>query len=391
GRRRVDAGDAVAVALAAGAGNAGGGEQGGRRQVGARAAAQERRQGQKREQERGRAGPAAAGAAAAAAAGAHVLVIDQAAVGADGGRIEVGPLAAHLVAGALHAEARLLDAVAGVRIAGLTLAAGHVAALVLDAGAGLRVAELVGQALDPDAAIRRAGAELAALPLRAGHAAARGDALALEAVLARARAVHADARIRLAGAADAQLVLGAALREADAVVGPAGAVARVAGQPLRAGDGVADRHAGAVLARLQAVLGRRAGDAKAEIGDAVALLADEADRAGELPVAAGGGALAVHAGGAGRADARLVDLAVAVVVLAVADLRQRLLAADALHLAGDALQLARHAQGAVLVARAAGRDLLVDRAVAVVVEVVAHLRHRRLVGVALEDAADALG
>src|SRR5262249_34836677 len=136
------------------------------------------------------------------------------------------------------------------------------------------------------------------------------------------RARDVLARVHHAHAVDAVLIRGAALGERRAIVGRALAGRAVADQRRRARFRRADVDAHALVTLLHVAVDRRAVDAEARIGDAVRVDADLPVRARELAGVAVRDALA-HAGralGAGRAQRILVDLAVAIVVVAVAAL-----------------------------------------------------------------------
>src|SRR5262249_10128517 len=156
---------------------------------------------------------------------------------------------------------------------------------------------------------------------RTVHARAARVAVAPDAVLA-GRARDVLARVRHAHAVDAVLVRGAAIRERRAIVRRALAGRAEADQRRRARLRRTGVLGHAVDARLHVAHDRRAVDAEARIRDAVRVHADLPVRARELAGVAVRDALA-HAGrtlGADRAQRVLVDLAVAIVVVAVAAL-----------------------------------------------------------------------
>src|SRR5262249_53904348 len=138
-------------------------------------------------------------------------------------------------------------------------------------------------------------------------------------------------------------------------------------------------------ARLRVTRHRRARHLEARVVDAVVVVALLAERARELTLCARERALAVRARRAARAHGAFVGLAVAVVVVAVTG-RGRERTTDALHGAVDALLLAvadlTAAARAQAVDRVRALPVLVDLAVAVVVDVVARRVARRRLAVA---------
>src|SRR5581483_7216553 len=228
----------------------------------------------------------------------------------------------------------------------------------------------------------------AALVLRA-----QPDAVAVVAVLV-GRAGHGRAGVGLAAPGDAQL----ARRAARGVAVDAGAV-------------LADprRRAGQVGAQVDALAGGlvaagvgRAGDARAHHGDAEVVHALEVPRAGDLAGPALDRALPILAPeprGAGRVHVRH---AVAVVVLAVADLgagEHAAFADEAAHAAADQVAGAALADADLRLRQAGAEalhaglreDAVVDHAVAVVVLAVADLVLRHAGRAAHDLAVDAGG
>src|SRR5262249_28787406 len=230
-----------------------------------------------------------------------------------------------------------------------------------------------------------AGAAVAAARLHAGAvpallvgvagdvgAARVGGAVAAELV---GRAAHAEARIVDALGVLAHLVRAAQVRQERAVVGRARAVGLAAHRRLGARHRRALGDARALDADVERPVGALGAiHLEARVGQAVVVLAALAGRAAKLALGARRGALPVDAQAAAADVGALVDLAVAVVVDAVAHLGRGRAAAHALQAAVHAEDLALLAVADVRAARLAhAGDVVVDDAVAVVVEAVAHL------------------